>query len=226
MLVFTVSVFCHYIKSSVCQLVYCDDDISSIALKVRIHVRLFKVGNLLLLCSCTRRGMVRGLVCVGGALNLQSYSCLFFLRAAPVPRRPLILVAPLQATAASAHESGAEKGGAVAGGGFQSVNKPKPPVVKLTVVIKATWDEAFAEGVAILNGDAGVEGSRASRPLAMLRIGGQQLSLFEFCEGAALYLDTSMANEFASLKARRFFLEAGSRPKTCAPSTSVLRRRR
>jgi hypothetical protein len=111
----------------------------------------------------------------------------FFLRAAPVPRRPLILVAPIQAAAASAHESGAfssgdtEKGGAVAGGGLQSVNKPKPPVVKLAVVIKATWDEAFAEGVAILNGDAGVEGSRASRPLAMLRIsGGNSCALSSF----------------------------------------------
>jgi hypothetical protein len=30
----------------------------------------------------------------------------FFLRAAPVPRRPLFLVAPLQAAAASAHEGG------------------------------------------------------------------------------------------------------------------------
>jgi hypothetical protein len=109
------------------------------------------------------------------------------------------------------------------------VNKPKPPVVKLIVVIKATWDEEFAKGIAIVNGDAGVEGSRASRPLAVLRIGGQQMSLFNFCEAAALNLDTSMANEFASLKARRFFLEAGSRPTTCArdsPSTSVLRRRR
>jgi hypothetical protein len=136
--------------------------------------------------------------------------------------------------AASAHEGGAfssgdtEKGGAVAGGGLQSVNKPKPPVVKLTVVIKATWDEAFAEGIAIVNGDADVEGSRASRPLAMLRIVGKQLSLFEFYEAAALNLDTGLANEFASLKARRFFFEAGSRPTACArdsPSTSVLRRR-
>jgi hypothetical protein len=108
----------------------------------------------------------------------------FFLRAAPGPRRPLFLVALLQAAAASAQEGGAfssgytEKGGAVAGGGLQSVSKPKPPVVKLAVVIKTTWDETFAEGIAIVNGGAGVEGSRASRPLAMLRIGGQQLSLF------------------------------------------------
>jgi hypothetical protein len=110
----------------------------------------------------------------------------FFLRAAPVPRHPLFLVVPLQATAASAHEVGAftsgdtEKGSAVAGGGLQSVNKPKPPVVILAAAIKATWDEAFAEGIAIVNGDAGVEGPRASRPLAMPRIGGHQPGLFEF----------------------------------------------
>jgi hypothetical protein len=143
---------------------------------------------------------------------------LFFLRAAPAPRHQLFLVAPLQAAAASAHEGGAfssgdtEKGGAVAGGGLQSVNKPQPPVVKLTVVIKATWDEAFAEGIAIVNGDASVEESRACRTLEMLRIGGQQLSLFEFCEAAALYLDTSMAYEFASLKARRFFWKLARGP--------------
>ena len=92
------------------------------------------------------------------------------------------------------------------------MSKLKPPVVKLAVVIKTTWDETFAEGIAIVNGDAGIEGSRASRPLAMLRIVGKQLSLFEFYEAAALNLDTGLANEFASLKARRFFLEAGSRP--------------
>jgi hypothetical protein len=96
-------------------------------------------------------------------------------------------------------------------------------------VIKATWDEALAEGIAIANGDAGVEGPRASRTLAMLRNGGQQLRLFEFCEAAALNLDTSMVNEVSPLKARRFFKEAGSRHTTSAkdsPSTSVLRRRR
>jgi hypothetical protein len=75
--------------------------------------------------------MVRGLVCVGGALNAQVVLMPFYLHAAPVPRRPLFLVAPLQAAAASAHEGGAfssggtEKGGAVAGGGLQSVKKPK-----------------------------------------------------------------------------------------------------
>jgi hypothetical protein len=50
----------------------------------------------------------------------------------------------------------------VAGGGLQSVNKPKPPVVKLAVVIKATWNEVFAEGIAIVNGGA------ASRGLGLL----------------------------------------------------------
>jgi hypothetical protein len=60
-------------------------------------------------------------------------------------------------------------------------------------VIKASWDEAFAECIAFVNGEAGVEGPQASRPLAMLRIGEQQLILFQFCEAAALNLDTSMA---------------------------------
>ena len=92
------------------------------------------------------------------------------------------------------------------------MNKPKPPVVKLTVVIKATWDEAFAEEIAIVNVDAGVERSRTSRPFAMLRISGKKLSLFEFCEAAALNLDTGIANEFASLKARRFFWKLARGP--------------
>ena len=73
----------------------------------------------------------------------------------------------------------------MAGGGIQSVDKPKSPVVQLTVVTKATWDEAFDVGIVIVNGDAGVEGFRTSRPRAMLRIVGQQLSLFECCKEVA-----------------------------------------
>jgi hypothetical protein len=65
----------------------------------------------------------------------------------------------------------------------------------MAVVIKATWDEAFAEGI----GDAGVEGSRASRPLAMLKIGAQQL--FSAAD-ADVVVDGLFARRFDKMKTR------------------------
>jgi hypothetical protein len=63
---------------------YTDNDISSIALKVRCHVRLFEVGNV----GSSALASGGEWVCVSGALNIQSYSCLFLCVL------PLVLAAP------------------------------------------------------------------------------------------------------------------------------------